>query len=66
MKETIVYTDLDSLVALYVNGDLPLEENIFKYTVQPGKEAWIHVDELIDQVRLRSVYPQANNQKGKK
>jgi hypothetical protein len=65
-KDIIVYTDLESLVSLYINGDLPLEQIVFKYTVQPGREAWIHIDELKNQVKLGSVYPQASNKKGKK
>ena len=66
MKETIVYTDLECLISLYLNGDLPIEETIFKYYVQPGREGWMHLDELKKQVQLRSVYPQTSNQKGKK
>ena len=66
MKETIIYTDLECLISLYLNGDLPIEETIFKYYIQPGREAWMHLDELKKQVQLRSVYPQSSNQRGKK
>lgn len=63
--EQITYPDLEALMLLYKNGDLPEGEMAFKYMAAPGKEAWIHIDELRKQLSLRSVYPQANTTKGR-
>lgn len=62
----IIYTDLDSLVELYRNDDLPIDQMAFPYRMITGSTAWVHRDELKRQVALREAYPQANTQKGKK
>lgn len=65
MSQT-VYTDLQSLVLLYQNGDLPEDELAWPYNQAPGKIAWVHRDELKKMVMLGGAYIQASNQKGKK
>ena len=65
MSQT-VYTDLNSLILLYQNGDLPADELAWPYNVAPGKIAWVHRDELKKLVDLGGAYQQATNQKGKK
>ena len=60
-----VYTDLNSLILLYQNGDLPADELAWPYQAAPGKVAWAHRDELKKLSELGGAYPQANTQKGK-
>jgi len=64
--EEIIYTDLEALVLLYRNGDLPEDQMAFKYNAAPGKITWIHRDELRKELALRGAYPSSNTQKGKK
>lgn len=64
--EEIIYTDLNSLVLLYLNGDLPEDQMAFKYNAAPGKLAWAHIDEIKKQTALGQAYPGANTQKAKK
>lgn len=66
MSSPIIYTDLESLILLYQNGDLPQDQMAFPYRQPSGTTAWVHRDELDKQLALRSAYPQANTQKGKK
>jgi hypothetical protein len=62
----LVYTDLNSIIELYKNGDLPLDQMAFPYEQPGGKTLWVHRDELDKQVALQMAYPQANTQKGRK
>jgi hypothetical protein len=66
MEERIIYPDLNSLIELYKNGDLPLDIMAFPYKQLSGSTAWVHIDELRKQLALQDAYPQANTQKGKK
>jgi hypothetical protein len=66
MTDMLIYTDLNSLIELYKNGDLPQEQMAFPYKQPSGTTAWVHVDELKKQLSLQHAYPQANTQKGKK
>ena len=61
----LVYTDLNSIIELYKNGDLPIDQMAFPYAQPGGKTAWVHRDELDKQVALQMAYPQANTLKGK-
>jgi hypothetical protein len=64
--EEIIYTDLNALVLMYQNGDLPEDQVAFKYNNPLGKIAWAHRDELKKQASLAAAYPTANTQKAKK
>lgn len=66
MNEMIIYPDLNALILLYQNGDLPMEQMAFPYRQPSGTTAWVHRDELSKQSALQHAYPQANVQKGKK
>ena len=66
MEERIVYTDLEALIILYQNGDLPEDQMAFPYKQLSGTTAWVHRDEIKKQLALRNAYPQANRQKAKK
>lgn len=65
MSQT-VYTDLNSLILLYQNGDLPADELAWPYNAAPGKITWAHRDELKKLSELGGAYPSANTQKAKK
>lgn len=60
------YSSRDAVIDLYMHNDLPEDELAFQYIVPGGKTAWIHKDELRREAALRTSYPQANTQKGKK
>lgn len=66
MEERIIYTDLNSLIELYKNNDLPEDQMAFPYRQPSGTTAWVHRDELRKQLALQSAYPAANTQKAKK
>jgi hypothetical protein len=66
MEERITYTDMNSLIELFKNDDLPQDQMAFPYKQPSGTIAWVHRDELKRQVSLQHAYPQANTQKGKK
>jgi hypothetical protein len=61
-----VYPDINALLLLYQNGDLPEDQMAFPYNAAPGKIAWAHKDELRKLAALSGAYPQANTQKAKK
>lgn len=65
MSNQTVYTDLNSLIMLYENGDLPADELAFPYNSGPGKVSWAHRDELKKLSALGGAYPTSNTQKGK-
>lgn len=60
------YSSRDAVIDLYMHNDLPEDELAFQYIVPGGRTAWIHKDELRREAALRTSYPQANTQKGKK
>lgn len=64
--EQIIYSDLDALILLYQNGDLPHDQMAFPYKQPSGTTAWVHRDEIKKQIALREAYPSANTQKAKK
>jgi hypothetical protein len=66
MTDMLIYTDLNSLIELYKNDDLPADQMAFPYRQPSGTTAWIHRDELRRQLSLQVAYPQANTQKSKK
>jgi hypothetical protein len=66
MTDMLIYTDLNSLIELYKNDDLPIDQMAFPYRQPSGTTAWVHRDELKKQVALQAAYPQANTQKAKK
>ena len=66
MEERIIYPDLNALIELYKNGDLPEDQMAFPYRQLSGTTAWVHKDELRKQLALQDTYPQANTQKAKK
>jgi hypothetical protein len=66
MTDMLIYTDLNSLIELYKNDDLPIDQMAFPYRQLSGTTAWVHRDELKKQVALQDAYPQANTQKAKK
>lgn len=64
--EQIIYPDLDAVLLLYKNGDLPQDQMAFPYRQLSGTTAWVHIDEIKRQLALREAYPQANTQKAQK
>lgn len=59
--EPIIYTDVESLIDLLENGDLPTDDLAFRYykTAQDklnNKVTFIHKTELEDQLVLRRTY----------
>lgn len=59
--EPIIYTDVESLIDLLANGDLPTDALAFRYykTAQDkldNKISFIHKTELKDQLVLRNTY----------
>jgi hypothetical protein len=65
-SEPIIYTDLESIILLYKNGDLPEDQLAFPYQLSPEKVAWAHRDEIKRLSALVEAYPSSNQQKGKK
>lgn len=60
-----VYTDLQAVILLYKNGDLPIEQRAFPY-YENKQVKWVHQEHLKNLVALESAYLQANTQKAKK
>lgn len=66
MSGEVIYTDLDCVIQLFNNGDLPADEMAFKYYAMVGKIQWVHRDELKKLSILHSSYPTSSNKKGQK
>ena len=54
--EFLIYTDVDSLIDLLENNDLPLDQEAFPYGTAPNIK-WIHRTEIEKAYKLRMAYP---------